>query len=71
MRAIPVLFAVGLIALGVWIIASTQVPRVESPSAPPTAPVLARREANAQPQAIGLALIAGGVVLGLLALKRR
>jgi|GEM_PF-2808746 len=74
MRALLLLSALGLVALGLWMIAAVHVepPQpAQPPVAAPAGPALVRREPNASPQILGMALVAGGVVLGLLILKRR
>ena len=69
MRAILSIVAVAVIALGIWLIASSFTESAPAPAAP--AQVLAAPRQNASPVILGTAMLAGGVVLFILILRRK
>ena len=78
MRAILSIVALAVIALGLWLIASSFTDSAPAPAAPAAsaapaapAPVLAAPRQNASPVILGTALLAGGVVFFILILRRK
>ena len=69
MRAILSIAALVVIALGLWLIASSFTDSAPAPAAP--AQVLAAPRQNASPVILGTALLAGGVVLFIVILRRK
>lgn len=69
MRAILSIVAVAVIALGLWLIASSFTD--PAPAPPASAQVLAAPRQTASPVILGTALLAGGVVLFILILRRK
>ncbi len=63
------LIAVGIIALGLWLIASTFTDSAPAPAEP--AQIIAAPGQNANPVMLGTALLAGGVVFLVLIFRRR
>ena len=69
MRASLSIAALTVIALGLWLIASSFTESAPSPTAP--AQVIAAPPQTASPVILGTALLAGGVVCFVLILRRR
>lgn len=69
MRAIFSTVALAGIALGLWLIASSFTDSAPAPAA--SAQVLATPRQTASPVILGTALLAGGVVLFIVILRRR
>ena len=70
MRIVLSVVAVGLVVLGLWLIASSSSepkPELASPSQVIGAP----RQTNASPVVLGTALLAGGVIFFVLIFRRR
>ncbi|HWL52925.1 MAG TPA: hypothetical protein VNQ90_10850 [Chthoniobacteraceae bacterium] len=71
MRIVPALFSALMVALGLWLIASSQ---FDEPPPPQVQAIKHRIEAKQPPQtgpaAIGFALVAGGVLFFMIALRR-
>ena len=69
MRAILSIAALTVIALGLWLIASSFTESAPSPTV--AAQVLAARGQKASPVILGTALLAGGVVFFIVILRRK
>ena len=71
MRIALCIVALGLITLGLWLIASSFT--VDAPASAPAAPaqVISSPPQNASPVVLGSALLAGGVVFLVLIFRRR
>ena len=69
MRVSLSIAAVAVIFLGLWLIASSFTESAPAPAAP--AQVIAAPPQTASPVMLGTALLAGGVVLFILILRRR
>ena len=69
MRAILSIVAVAVIALGLWLIASSFTESAPAPTTP--AQVIAAPSQTASPVILGTALLAGGVVCFVLILRRK
>lgn len=69
MRIVLSLAALGLIFLGLWLIASGFIVATPSPDAP--AQVVAGQRQTANPVMLGTALLAGSVVLFIVILRRK
>ncbi len=70
MRIVLSIVAVGLVFLGLWLIASSS-PEPKPELASPTQVIGAPRQMNASPVVLGTALLAGGVVFFVLILRRK
>ena len=68
-RSVLSIAALAVIALGLWLIASSFTDSAPASTAP--APVLAAPRQNASPVILGTAMLAGGVVLFILILRRK
>ena len=70
MRIVLSIVAVGLVFLGLWLIASSS-PEPKPELASPTQVIGAPRQTNASPVVLGTALLAGGVIFFVLILRRK
>lgn len=70
MRIVLSIVAVGLIFLGLWLIASSS-PEPKPELASPSQVIGAPPKTNASPVMLGTALLAGGVVFFVLIFRRR
>jgi hypothetical protein len=74
MKAAVIIFSIALVALGMWMMANTFLGKDE-PRTPGAAPasqtIRAAEQQTAGPAVIGFALIAGGVLLLIVAARRK
>ena len=70
MRIVLSIVAVGLVFLGLWLIASSS-PEPKPELASPSQVIAAPRQTNASPVVLGTALLAGGVIFFVLILRRK
>ncbi len=70
MRIVLGLFSIGIIFLGLWLIASTaEQPKPDA--IPPTQVITAPAQTNANPVMLGTALLVGGVLFLLMVFRRK
>lgn len=70
MRIVLSIIAVGLVFLGLWLIASSS-PEPKPELAAPSQVIGAPRQTNASPVVLGTALLVGGVIFFVLILRRK